>query len=111
MKTTLLENNNLTIHDPNIDDKFVATKSTLDIISQVTCQVYGNQISDNIIIQESNLTGKGIDKKYLSQHQEPLLGNDTELQSSDCKDRMITDTIIQQKRHCPVKRSTDFLWN
>ena len=43
VKTTLLEDNNLTIHDHNIDDKFVATKSTLDIISQVTCQVYGNQ--------------------------------------------------------------------
>ena len=111
VKTTLLEDNNLTVHDPNIDDKFVATKCTLDIISQVTCQVYGNQISDNSIIQESNLTGKGIDKEYLFQHQEPLLGNDIEVQNSDCKDRMITDTIVQQMRRCSVKRSTDFLWN
>jgi len=111
VKTTLFEDNNLTIHDPNIDDKFVATKYTLDIISQVTCQVYGNQISDNSIIQEANLAGEGIDKEYLSQHQEPLLGNVIELQNSDCKDRMITDTAVQQKRHCPVKRSTDFLWN
>ena len=89
----------------------MATKSILDIISQVTCQVYGNQISDNSIIQEPNLTGEGIDKEYLSQHQEALLGNDIELQNSDCKDRMITDTAVQQKSHCPVKRSTDFLWN
>ena len=62
-------------------------------------------------MQQTNLTGEDIDKEYLSHHQKPLLGNDIEPQNADCKDRMITDNIVQQKRHCRVKRSTDFLWN
>jgi hypothetical protein len=68
-------------------------------------------MSDNITIQEPNLTEKCTDKEYLPQHQESLLGNDIESQISDQNEMMIMETIPQQKRHCPAKRNTDFLWN
>ena len=110
-KAALLEENNLTTLEPNIDDKAESTKPILNTVNQVTLQLHGNLIPDNIVIQEPNLTDECIDKEYPPQHQEPLLGNDIESQNSNQNEMMIMESIAQQKRHCPAKRNTDFLWN
>jgi len=73
--------------------------------------LHGNLTPDNIAIQEPNLTDECTDKEYPPQHQEPLPGNDIESENSDQNEMMIMETIAQQKRHCPAKRNTDFLWN
>lgn len=80
-KAALLEENNLTTLEPNIDDKAESTKPILNTVNQVTLQLHGNLIPDNIVIQEPNLTDECIDKEYPPQHQEPLLGNDIESQN------------------------------
>jgi hypothetical protein len=82
-KVALLEENNPTTLEPNIDDKAESAKSTLNTVSQVTLQLHGNLMPDNIVIQEPNLTDEFTDKEYPPQHQEPLLGNDIESQNSD----------------------------
>jgi len=100
-KNNALQETNLTEENTNTNKEYLSLQQESQL--GVIIKSQNSDLSELMIREEIN------DKEDLPHYQKSLLG--IESLKLNQNELMTTESITQKKRHCPAKKSMDFLWN